>query len=58
MVSRSKKKRTGTLLKMLKKNMYQQVKDLSKEVVLWWAFFTVWFIAVGWKLYRLGGNQP
>jgi hypothetical protein len=20
----------------------------------WWAFFTVWFIAVGWKLYRLG----
>jgi len=22
----------------------------------WWAFFLVWFIAVGWKLYQLGKN--
>ena len=22
----------------------------------WWLLFLVWFIAVGWKLYRLGGN--
>lgn len=21
----------------------------------WWLFFMIWFIAVGWKLYRLGG---
>jgi hypothetical protein len=21
----------------------------------WWLFFAIWFIAVGWKLYRLGG---
>lgn len=21
----------------------------------WWLFFKIWFIAVGWKLYRLGG---
>jgi hypothetical protein len=21
----------------------------------WWLFFFIWFLAVGWKLYRLGG---
>jgi len=23
----------------------------------WWFFFMIWFMAVGWKLYRLGGSS-
>ena len=23
----------------------------------WWAFFMIWLLAVGWKLYRIGGSE-